>query len=111
MPRALRAAVLLLAGLLPLTASALGLGEIQLRSALNQPLVADIPVTADSQDELTELRVTLASPETFQRFGLDRPAFLDSVSFQLQRNGAATVIRVTSPDTVSEPFVDRKSVV
>ena len=37
MPRVRLAAVPLLAGLLPLTAGALGLGEITLRSALNQP--------------------------------------------------------------------------
>ena len=53
-----------------MTAGALGLGEITLRSALNQPFVAEIPVTADSADELNQLTVQLAPAATFERFGL-----------------------------------------
>jgi len=53
------------AGLLPACAFALGLGEIETRSYLNQPLVAEIPVTSDVPGEIAGLRVTLASAETF----------------------------------------------
>ncbi len=105
MPRVRLAAVPLLAGLLPLTAGALGLGEITLRSALNQPFVAEIPVTADSADELNQLTVQLAPAATFERFGLDRPRFLEDLSFQVQREGSRAVVRVTSAQPVSEPFI------
>ena len=105
MPRVRLAAVPLLAGLLPLTAGALGLGEITLRSALNQPFVAEIPVTADSADELNQLTVQLAPAATFERFGLDRPRFLEDLSFQVQREGSRAVVRVTSTQPVSEPFI------
>jgi len=105
MPRVRLAAVPLLAGLLPLTAGALGLGEITLRSALNQPFVAEIPVTAESADELNQLSVQLAPAATFERFGLDRPGFLDDLSFQVQREGSRAVVRVTSAQPISEPFI------
>ncbi len=105
MPRVRLAAVSLLAGLLPLTAGALGLGEITLRSALNQPFVAEIPVTADSAEELGQLSVQLAPAASFERFGLDRPRFLDGFSFQVQRDGSRAVVRITSTQPVSEPFV------
>ena len=105
MPRVQLAAVPLLAGLLPLTAGALGLGEITLRSALNQPFVAEIPVTAASAEELDQLNVQLAPAATFQRFGLDRQRFLDDLKFQIQRDGARAVVRVSSTQPVSEPFV------
>ena len=105
MPRVRLAAVPLLAGLLPLTAGALGLGEIQLRSALNQPFVADIPVTIESAAELNQLSVELAPAATFERFGLDRPRFLDDLKFQVQREGTRAVVHVTSTQPVSEPFV------
>ncbi|MEQ1800560.1 MAG: FimV/HubP family polar landmark protein [Gammaproteobacteria bacterium] len=105
MPRVRLAAVPLLAGLLPLTAGALGLGEISLRSALNQPFVAEIPVTAESPDELNQLSVQLAPAATFERFGLDRPRFLDDLNFQVQREGSRAVVRVTSTQPVSEPFI------
>jgi pilus assembly protein FimV len=88
-----------------LTAGALGLGEISLRSALNQPLVAEIPVTAESTEELSQLSVQLAPPASFERFGLDRPRFLDDLSFQVQRNGDRALVRVTSTQPISEPFV------
>lgn len=101
MPRVPLAAVWLLAGLMPLSAGALGLGEISLKSALNQALVAEIPVTADAADDLGKLDVRLASAETFQRFGLDRPQFLNTLDFSVEGNR----IRVTSSVPVSEPFV------
>ena len=61
MPRVPLAAVWLLAGLIPLSVGALGLGEISLKSALNQVLVAEIPVTADTSDDLSQLDVRLAA--------------------------------------------------
>jgi pilus assembly protein FimV len=84
-----------------LSVGALGLGEISLKSALNQVLVAEIPVTADSADDLSQLDVRLASAETFQRFGLDRPQFLNTLNFTVDGDR----IRVTSSLPVSEPFV------
>jgi pilus assembly protein FimV len=106
MPRLLVAALPLLAGLLPLSTWALGLGEITLRSGLNQPFRADILVTADSAEEFARLDVALAPRETFQRFGLDRPAFLGDISFAVEATGARDgVIRITSSRPVAEPFV------
>ena len=105
MPRVPLAAVWLLAGLIPLSVGALGLGEISLKSALNQELVAEIPVTTESSDDLSQLDVRLASAETFQRFGLDRPQFLNTLSFTVDRAGSAGRILVTSSLPVSEPFV------
>ena len=58
----------------PAGAWALGLGEIELQSALNQPFRAEIALSATAE-ELQGLRVTLADADTFERRGLDRPAF------------------------------------
>ena len=55
---------------------ALGLGEIHLNSALNEPMRAEIDLIASSPDELTALRAELASREAFTRYGIDRPPFL-----------------------------------
>lgn len=105
MPRVRLAAVPLLAGLLPLTAGALGLGEITLRSALNQPFRGEIPVTAASAEELAQLNVQLAPAATFERFGLDRPGFLQDLRFSVEREGGRALVLVTSVRPVSEPFV------
>ncbi len=103
-PRARWGAVTL--WLAPLGAWALGLGDIELKSALNQPLEADIFLVSATPEEVGELRATLAAPETFDRYGLDRPAFLAGLQFEVtQNNVGRDIIRVTSQDSITEPFV------
>ena len=98
-------------GSLPLLATpvgtwALGLGEIELHSALNQPLDAEIELVSATADELATLQVSLAPVDSFERYGLDRPAFLASVEFEVGRSSTgADIIRVSSPVSISEPFV------
>jgi pilus assembly protein FimV len=90
----------------PVGAWALGLGNIELKSALNQPFDAEIEVVSATPDELQGLRVQLAPPEMFDRYGLDRPSFLQELQFRVatDRGGRGT-IRVTSQQSIAEPFV------
>jgi pilus assembly protein FimV len=107
MPRVKLMACLLCTSLLaPCWSWALGLGEIHLNSALNEPLNADIDLIAASPDELTALRATLASREAFTRYGIDRPAFLSSITFKVGKgkDGRDSLL-VRSSDSVPEPFV------
>ena len=67
---AIATALLLAAG----HAWALGLGQIEVKSRRNQPLVAEIPIISTTPGELEALQARLASPETFRRVGLARPA-------------------------------------
>ncbi len=99
---------LLLTGALlsPMTLYALGLGEIRLNSALNQPFDAEIELLSPTPEELGSLKVTLASNDVFSRYGIDRPAYLSNFDFAVSRgrDGKAT-IRVTSNRSVTEPYV------
>ena len=99
---------LLLTGALlsPVSCTRWVLGEIRLNSALNQPFDADIELIAPTADELTSLKVGLASNDLFSRYGIDRPAYLDSFNFTVTRarDGRAT-IKVKSNRSVTEPFV------
>ena len=105
MPRFFVAAVLATAAAFPVIAFALGLGEIDLQSALNQPFSAEIPVTSESADSLGGLQVALASADTFQRYGLERPRFLNDFEFKVVSDRGRAVILVTSQQPVVEPFV------
>ena len=89
------------------SAHALGLGQIEVKSGLNQPLVAEIPILSAGPGELDELEVRLASPEAFARVGLERPVGLTAnLQISVGRNAAGQpVIRVTTPDRFSEPFL------
>lgn len=93
--------------LLASQAWALGLGEIRLSSALNEPLQAEIELLAATPEELENLTIALASDETFKRYDLDRPLFLTRLSFEIIRSGRTdgNVVRVTSAEPVIEPFV------
>jgi pilus assembly protein FimV len=96
--------VLVLAGFMPAGAFALGLGDIHLKSALNAPLDANIDVSATAE-ELAGLKVTLASRESFARYGLDYPSYLASVTLQAGKAADGhDVIQVRSRDVVTEPF-------
>ncbi|MEO8465464.1 MAG: FimV/HubP family polar landmark protein [Gammaproteobacteria bacterium] len=90
----------------PVGAWALGLGNIELKSALNQPFLAQIDVISATPDELQGLKVALAPSDMFTRYGLDRPAFLQNLEFRVvsDRSGRG-VVQVTSAQSIAEPFV------
>jgi len=92
--------------LTPAVALGLGLGEIRLKSALNEPFSAEIDLVAATPDEIGALEAQLASAEVFRRYGLDRPAFLNSIEFRVGRSqDGRNVLLVRSTDAISEPFV------
>ena len=89
------------------SAFALGLGQIEVKSALNQPLSAEIPVLSSQSGETDALVVRLAPPEALERVGLAAPTGVAAnLEFTDDTNAAGgTVIRVTTPGKVSDPFV------
>ena len=107
MPRlTLLACLLCPALLLPAASWALGLGEIHLNSALNEPMNADIDLVAATPDELTALRASLADRDAFTRYGLDRPPFLSTLSFKVGKGkDGRDALLVRSTDAIPEPFV------
>jgi len=107
MPRSLTRISLAILLLLSSELWALGLGDIRLESALNEPFRAEIELLSTTPEELANLKVALASAETFERYGLDRPFYLQDISFELVRTGRAdgNVIRARSTSPMSEPFL------
>lgn len=88
-------------------AHALGLGEVTLRSALNQPLVAEIELLEARDIGSEEVVPALASPEDFNKAGVDRQYFLSDLKFIpiIKANGKS-IIRVTSSKPVREPYLN-----
>jgi pilus assembly protein FimV len=91
--------------LLSSNAWALGLGEIQLDSSLNAPLRAQIELLSASPEEVENLTISLASQETFERYGLHRPFFLQELEFEIVQSGAGAYVRITSSTPITEPFL------
>ena len=89
----------------PLSSLALGLGEIETSSYLNQPLNAEIPLTA-TPEEMQSLRVAMAPVAMFTARGLEYPLALNSVQFRVGRNAAGeNVVFVTSRESIGEFFL------
>lgn len=90
------------------SALALGLGEIRVKSAPGQPLLAEIPIISTEPGELEQLRAQLASPTTFERVGLPRPTGLvGNLDFAVALDEAGRpVIRVTTQEPVTVPVLN-----
>lgn len=86
-------------------ASALGLGELTLRSSLNQPFRADIALLDTAGLEQDDISASLATAEEFARAGVERSFFLNDLKFTPDFSGGRKVIHVSSSKVVTEPFM------
>ena len=91
---------------LPKTGFTLGLGEIEVNSALNQELKADIELYSAEPEDAETLIVKLASREEFSRAGLDRPFLLNDLRFKTVVVNGTPHIQVTTIKPVREPFLN-----
>jgi pilus assembly protein FimV len=99
--------VLMMALSLPGAANALGLGEIHVNSALNEPLAADIEILGATAEELSSLTASVANKDTFLRFGAERPAFLASATFKVAQDlKGKPVLVIRSTDSFTDPVVN-----
>ncbi|MCG5524123.1 pilus assembly protein FimV [Ectothiorhodospira haloalkaliphila] len=96
-----------LALIVPGASLGLGLGEIEPRSALNQPLRAEIELVSVEPGEMDDLVVRLAPDALFTRMGIDRDHRLTELEFEpMTTRDGRHVIRVTSRDPIREPFLN-----
>ncbi|MES3016043.1 MAG: FimV/HubP family polar landmark protein, partial [Pseudomonadota bacterium] len=85
----------------------LGLGRIQVQSALGESLRAEIDVTSITPEEAANLRVRVAPPDSYKTAGVDYNAVLPSTRVELLRRAdGRPYLRLTSDRGVQEPFVD-----
>ena len=88
-------------------ASALGLGRLQVQSALGEALRAEIDVTSISPEEQGNLRLRVASPEAYRAAGVDYNAVLPGTQVELRRRpDGRPFLKITSDRGVQEPFID-----
>ena len=86
---------------------ALGLGRLNVQSALGETLKAEIEVTSITPEEAASLRLRVAPSEAYRAAGVDYNAVLAATQVQVhRRTDGKTVLRLTSERAVLEPFVD-----
>ncbi len=100
---ALLAAVALQASL----AHGLGLGDITLRSALDEPLDAEIRLRGTGDLDPAQILIRLGSVSDFDRAGVDRVQFLSDLHFEVRLDGNGDgVVQVSTDRPVNEPYLD-----
>jgi pilus assembly protein FimV len=87
------------------TAEALTLGQIHVQSFINEPLKAVIDVNKATTDEIKALRIKLADRNAFNKVGVDYTREVQELRFAIVQTPQGTSIEVTSPTSISEPFL------
>ncbi|MCE8002429.1 FimV/HubP family polar landmark protein [Billgrantia ethanolica] len=106
MRRKLSLAVLLSLSAVSPPALALGVGEVDVRSTLNAPLRAVIPLTDTAGLDPERLRVSVAGPREFESAGLSRTPLAASVRADVEVRQGHWVVTLASERAVREPWMD-----
>lgn len=94
-----------MAVLLPGRGYPLGLGEIDLKSALNQELDAEVQVLSAEPADAEQLIIKLASREAFARAGIDRPFLLTQLKFKIIVKNDKPYVKIYTQKPIKEPFL------
>ncbi|MDE0977989.1 MAG: hypothetical protein OR999_12005, partial [Arenicellales bacterium] len=96
-------AALLLSG----SAWGVGLGKLDVRSALDEPFEGIIELLSVAAEDLETIKVTLGTRSDFQRAEIDRSNILDTFVFETETVGSGEAqITIRSTESVSAPYVN-----
>lgn len=105
--RKLAVALALAGGLGSGVAQALGLGEIELQSYLNEPLDAEIALTQSRGISPGDVFVNIAPQSAYERVGLSRNQFLSKLRFEVVTGSDGNlVVNVSSREPLREPYLN-----
>jgi len=89
------------------TANALGLGQIDIKSYLNQPLKAVLPMNIKNVSSIDDIKISLANDDDYRKMSISRPFLLTSLRFKPEQLGKSEfAVHVTSSNTIREPFLE-----
>ena len=89
-----------------LDAQAVALGAIAVRSALGEPLRAEVEIPQISSEEASTFQANMASPQAFRAAGVDYSAALAGARVTLQRRpNNQAYLRIVGTRPINEPYV------
>ncbi len=99
---------LMLAGLIAATdVGALGLGRLNVTTALGQPLVAEVDLSVAPGDDVDSIRANVASPAVYRAANVEYQGVLQTVRVQvLKRPNGQPYLRLVSNQSVNDPYLD-----
>ena len=90
---------------MPIVAKAVTLGDLTVKSYLNQPMDAYINLSGLSNTPLSEIKIKLASPEAFKHVNVPRPYSLSKFRYEVKNFRGRPVVKITSHERIDEPYV------
>ncbi len=104
-----RSLVLSLTLAMPFPLHAIGVGDIDIQSHLNQPLLAQIRILASKSEGIraSDLTVRAASRAQHSKYGLDYPSTLRGAKFRVTQQGNGNfLVRATTSYPIKEPLLN-----
>lgn len=99
---------LILAGLVVSThADALGLGRLNVTTALGQPLVAEVDLSVAAGDDVDSIRANIASPAVYRAAAVEYQGIVQTIRVQvLRRPNGQPYLRLASSQSINDPYLD-----
>ncbi len=92
---------------LPIWVHAAGLGKLTVKSALGQPLSAEIELLVADKAELDSLNASLASGEAYKDAQIEFAPVLSTLQFSIEKRAdGRPILKLTSSRPVNDPFMD-----
>ncbi|MFC3909358.1 FimV/HubP family polar landmark protein [Legionella dresdenensis] len=92
---------------LPLSSFALGMGDMAVKSYLNQHFQAEIPLIDVDGIPLSGIKAHLALPEEYEQLGLVLGDNVSLLSFNVTKNASGKpVIAINSSERITEPYLE-----
>lgn len=85
---------------------ALGLGDMKVKSALDQPFLAEIELIDTQSVRITDVKAALANPKNFEHLGIVPSESLGLLYFDVKKNEQGRfVVMIHSIERMSEPYI------
>lgn len=85
---------------------ALGLDELDVTSALNERFVGTIELLDAQGLQTSEIVVSMASREDFERVGVERFFYLTNLKFSVEMVNGSALVKVSSTQPIAEPYLN-----
>src|SRR5580704_2148278 len=97
----------MLAFTVPMTLNAIGLGEMRVKSSLNQPFLAEIELLDIDNTPIVGIKASVADPEHFHQIGLKPAAVLSLLHLYIEKNSNGKfIVKVQSHERMNEPCME-----
>ena len=90
----------------PISTFAVGLGSVNMTSALGEPLNASIELLSMTPAELSSLQAKIDSEAAYVEQGLTRLAVHDEIKLRIIKDAGNNILKLTSNSVIADPVLD-----